>query len=303
MKANELVKKALEIGTLIPAFNIPHIPMVEPIVEAIKDNNSVAMIQVARVEWLNFQSKSLEDVAKEYHKYKKPGYTFLHLDHIPVIDESNQHVDYMTYIKSACDVGYESVMIDGSRLNLEGNIAVTREVADYVHSFDIACEAELGAVMGHENEPISLSYEEIFEKRIGFTDVDEAEKFAAESHCDWLSVAVGSIHGAVAESLRDQKKPEGKIDLEYLQKLFEVTQIPLVLHGGSGIPKSYIQKAVKTGIAKMNIATELRQAYEFSLRDDNNLSKAQDRGYEVCSKIIKEDLEIADNYDLLIKVN
>lgn len=299
MKSNQIVKKALELQTIIPAFNIPHLPMVEPISAAIKDNNTVGMIQVARVEWLNFQSKSLEDIAKEYQKYEKPGYTLLHLDHIPVIDENDKHVDYMSLIKRACACGYQSVMIDGSRLSLEGNIQATKEVADYVHQQNIACEAELGAVMGHESEPINLTYEEIFEQRIGFTDIDETKKFVEESDCDWLSVAAGSIHGAVAESLRDQKKPEGKIDIDYLQKLFAVSQIPLVLHGGSGIPNSYIQAAIKAGIAKMNIGTELRQCYEFSLREDKDIAKAQEKVYEVCSKMIKEDLEIVNNYDLL----
>lgn len=301
MKSRELVKKALENQTIIPAFNIPHIPMVAPIVAAIKDNNSVGMIQVARVEWLNFQSQSLQHIAKEYQKYKEPGYTFLHLDHIPVIDENQKRVDYMKYIKEACAEGYESVMIDGSRLSLAENIEKTREVADYVHAFDIACEAELGAVMGHESEPLELSYEEIFAQKKGFTDIEEARKFAAESECDWLSVAAGSIHGAVAESMRDQKKPSGKLDIEYLGKLFETTNIPLVLHGGSGIPKHYIQAAVKTGIAKMNIGTELRQAYEFSMREKDDIAAAQEKVYEVCCRMIKEDLEIVNNYDLLIR--
>ena len=301
MKSSQIVKKALELNTIIPAFNIPHLPMVEPICSAIEDTKTVGMIQVARVEWLNFESKSLEDVAQEYFKYEKPGYTLLHLDHIPVIDENNKRVDYMTYIEKACDSGYQSVMIDGSRLSLEENIRVTKEVADYVHAKDIACEAELGAVMGHESEPLALSYEEIFAQRVGFTDVEEARRFALESSCDWLSVAAGSIHGAVADSLRDQKKPEGKIDIDYLKDLFEVCMIPLVLHGGSGIPKKYIDAAVKVGIAKMNIGTELRQAYEFSLREDNDISKAQNKVYEVCCRIINEELDIANNYSLLNK--
>ena len=87
--------------------------------------------------------------------------------------------------------GYQSVMIDASRLDLEGNIRATREVAGLAHEAGIPCESELGAVMGHESGP-RIPYEEIFATKKGFTDVAEAERFERESGCDWLSVAVGS---------------------------------------------------------------------------------------------------------------
>ena len=93
MDAKKIVRKALENKLVVPAFNIPHLPMLKPIAQAIVDENSVAMIQVARLEWEKFESESLERVAEEYAKYEKSGHTLLHLDHVPVIDEDHLEVD------------------------------------------------------------------------------------------------------------------------------------------------------------------------------------------------------------------
>ena len=219
MNTREVILKAREKGKCVPAFNVPHIPMVKPIIEAIRDENSVAMIQVARVEWKKMKAESLERIAEEYDRYKDPAHTLLHLDHVPVIDEDYQRVDYRSLIERAIRAGYQSVMIDGSRLPLEENISATREAADLAHAAQIPCEAELGAVMGHENK-VMPPYEEIFASKMGFTRLDEAKRFAEESKCDWLSVAVGNIHGAVAEAVRNQKKPEAKIDVAHVAELY-----------------------------------------------------------------------------------
>lgn len=267
MNTTEIVLRAKELKKCIPAFNIPHIPMLKPIAEAIRDENSVAMIQVARVEWEKMHSESLERISEEYAKYQNAN-TLLHLDHIPVIDEDYQRVDYCALIERAIKAGYQSVMIDGSRLSLEENIAVTAEVAAMAHAAGIPCEAELGAVMGHENAVLP-PYEEIFAKKMGFTKLDEAERFANESKCDWLSVAVGNIHGAVAEAVRNQKKPEAKLDVAHIFDLSKTTGIPLVLHGGSGVNHQCLLDAISAGIAKINVGTEMRQAYEFAIEKTN----------------------------------
>ena len=280
MNTREVILKAREKGKCVPAFNVPHIPMVKPIIEAIRDENSVAMIQVARVEWEKMKAESLERIAEEYDRYKDPAHTLLHLDHVPVIDEDYQRVDYRSLIERAIRAGYQSVMIDGSRLPLEENISATREAADLAHAAQIPCEAELGAVMGHENK-VMPPYEEIFASKMGFTRLDEAKRFAEESKCDWLSVAVGNIHGAVAEAVRNQKKPEAKIDVAHVAELYRAVGIPLVLHGGSGIQHQYILDAISAGIAKINVGTELRQTYEFALQESgNDVSFAQDALYK-----------------------
>ena len=288
MNTKEVILKAREKGKCVPAFNVPHIPMVKPIIEAIRDENSIAMIQVARVEWEKMQAQSLERIAEEYAIYQDPAHTMLHLDHVPVIDEDYQRVDYRSIIERAIRAGYQSVMIDGSRLSLEENIAATREAAELAHAAGIPCEAELGAVMGHENR-VMPPYEEIFASKMGFTSLDEARRFAAESKCDWLSVAVGNIHGAVAEAVRNQKKPEAKLDTAHIAELYQATGIPLVLHGGSGVKHQYILDAISAGIAKINVGTELRQTYEFALQESaNDVSFAQDALYKRTRTYIAE---------------
>ncbi len=176
-------------------------------------------------------------------------------------------------------MGYELVMIDGSRLPFQENIAAVRQVVDLAHPAHVAVEAELGAVLGHEAGPLP-SYEELFSSGKGFTDVSEARQFVRETQCDWLSVAIGNIHGAIAAGLKDQKKVEARLALNRLDQLYEATGIPLVLHGGSGIKQEDVRQAMSRGIAKINVGTEIRQPYETTLKTGGSVSKAQDAVYE-----------------------
>lgn len=299
MDAKIIVRKALENGLVVPAFNIPHPPMLKPIAQAVKDENSVAMIQVARLEWEKFESESLENIANEYAKYAVPGHTLLHLDHVPVIDEDHREVDYLPIIRRAIDAGYQSVMVDASRLDLAGNIAATRSVAEIAHAAGIPVEAELGAVMGHETSQQSIPYEEIFARKMGFTQVDEALKFVRESGCDWLSVAVGSVHGAIADNLLDKKKPAAKLDIERIAELRAALDIPLVLHGGSGIENDYIARGIKAGIAKINVGTELRQPYERAMKERSDVEYARECVYTRCRELIRDFLHTADDAKVL----
>ena len=301
MNSQQAVRLAMQNRTIIPAFNIPYLPMMEPVVQAIVDEDSLAMIQVARLEWEKFESQSPEAVAKEYQKFGKEGYTLLHLDHVPVIDEDQLKVDYISIIKRALDVGYQSVMVDGSRLPLDENIAVTKEVSEVAKSFGAAVEAELGAVSGHEGSGIGLSYEELFTSKKGFTKPEEAARFAKESGCDWMSVAAGSFHGAIASGTKHLKKPQARLDIDHIATLFEVTgNMPLVLHGGSGIEQDYILKAMANGIAKINVGTEIRQPYEFALEEKpGDIAYAQEKVYERARWVIHDFLRTAGNHSKL----
>ena len=299
MDARTTVRKALQNGLVVPAFNIPYPPMLKAVAEAIRDEDSVAMIHVARLEWEKFEAVSLENIAEEYAKYAVPGHTLLHLDHVPVIDEDHLEVDYLDLIKRAIRAGYQSVMVDGSRLDLAGNIAATRAVTDLAHAAGIPVEAELGAVMGHETAQASIPYDEIFEKKLGFTEVADALKFAKESDCDWLSVAVGSVHGAIADNLKDQKKPAARLDIERIAQLREALDIPLVLHGGSGIEQDYITRGIQAGIAKINVGTELRQPYERAMREKNDVEYAREVVYRRCRELIRDFLRTAGDASIL----
>jgi len=301
MDAKTAVQRALRHKTVIPAFNIPYLPMMEPVTQAIADENTVAMVQVARLEWEKFESQSPEAVAEAYFRCKRDGYTLLHLDHVPAIDEDQERVDFLPLLKRALDAGYQSVMVDGSRLPLTENIAVTRQAAELAASYGAAVEAELGAVAGHEGGGIGQSYEELFTSKKGFTKPEEAARFAKEAGCDWLSVAAGSFHGAIAASTKHLKKPEARLDIEHIAALFEATgRMPLVLHGGSGIKQDYILQAMANGIAKINVATEIRQPYEFALEEKpGDIAYARDKVYDRTRWVLREFLRVSNNHDLL----
>lgn len=294
----EIMDKACRARVVIPAFNIPYLPMVQPVVEAVVAQNAFALLEVARLEWFKFESKSMAAVAEEFSRWSQPDHVRLHLDHIPVIDEDNQRVDYLALIGEAIALGYPSVMVDGSRLSLAENIAATRQVVDLAHPAGVIVEAELGAILGHEAGPLP-PYEELFASGRGFTDVAECARFVAESGCDTLSVAIGSIHGAVSGVLKDQPKVEARLNLEHLERLHQAAGIPLVLHGGSGIKRDYLLAAVQRGITKVNVATEIRQAYEATLRQTQQIAAAQQAVYERTVWLLRDYFALTDSRSLV----
>lgn len=292
VSSGDIVRNAFRLGLVVPAFNVPYLPMVEPVVQAIVDTDSVGFVATARLEWYKFEAKGLRPVLEAFHACAPPEHVRLHLDHTPVIDEDNMRVDYLSVLKEAAALGYHSIMIDGSRLPLEENIRATREAVAVAHDAGIPCEAELGAVLGHEAGPLP-PYEELFASAKGFTDVEEARRFVQETGCHWLSVAAGNIHGAISGAMKDQKKVAARLNIEHLAKLRHATDIPLVLHGGSGIQREYVLAAFQHGIAKINVGTEIRQAYEAALRASGSLPQAQDATYERTCWIIRDYFNLA----------
>jgi fructose-bisphosphate aldolase, class II len=294
----QIVRRALAMRTVVPAFNVPYLPMIEPVVRAVIDQDSFALVEVARLEWLKFESKGPAAVAAEYNRWRNPDHVRLHLDHVPVIDEDNTRVDFLPIFRGALDLGYESVMLDGSRLSLAENIIATQQVVELAHAVNVPVEAELGAVMGHESGPL-LSYEELFSSGRGFTDVDEAKFFVGQTGCDWLSVAIGNVHGAIAAGRKDQKKIEARLNLERLEALSQATRIPLVLHGGSGVQPPFLIGAIGHGIAKVNVGTEIRQPYEVTLKETGSVIKAQQAVYDRTTWVLRDFLGIAGSRKLL----
>lgn len=300
--SRELVRRAWELGLAIPSFNVPHLPMMAPIIRALRDTGTMGQVSVARVEWKRFTCGSLRAVFDEYQRLKDERFTRLHLDHIPVIDEEDARVDFAPLFAEALDLGYDSVMVDGSRLSLENNIAATRQVVEMARKIGSdpilkegqtlfsAVEGELGAVFGHEAGP-PPPYEELYETGRGFTDPDEAARFVEETGVDWLSVAVGNIHGAVGEATRHQKKVQARLNLEHLARLREATGVPLVLHGGSGIQQEYVRAGIRAGIAKINIATNIRQPYEAALA--TSVEAAQQAAYDEVVRLLTDELQLA----------
>ncbi len=291
-QTGEIVARAAALGLAVPAFNVPYLPMVEPVVRAVRDQDAFALVETARLEWIKFESRGAAAVAEEFARWDDPDHVRLHLDHIPVVDEDGNAVDYLPLIEEAICLGYRSVMVDGSRLDLEANIEATRQAVELAHREGVPCEAELGAVLGHEAGPLP-PYEELLRTGLGFTDLEEAARFVRETGCDWLSVAIGNVHGAVSGALRDRKKIEARLDLGHLERLRAATGVPLVLHGGSGVRQEDMRAAMRLGIAKVNVATEIRQPYEAALRESGSVAEAQAACYERTCWLIRDYLGMA----------
>jgi ketose-bisphosphate aldolase len=160
----------------------------------------------------------------------------VHLDHATDPDE----------IRSCIALGYTSVMIDGSHLSFEDNVALTRSVVEEAHASGVWVEAELGALPGDEDSSTDTVATE-------HTDPEQAAEFAARTGVDALAVAVGNVHGLTAEPVR--------LDLARLRAIAAATAAPLVLHGASGLPDEDVAAAVASGVVKVNINAELRSAH------------------------------------------
>ena len=157
----------------------------------------------------------------------------LHLDHFRTYEECVQ----------AINAGYSSVMIDGSSLPFEENIALTRKVVEYAHPLGITVEGELGKLIGEEGNLIVKGPEG------AQTDPDEAAEFAERTGVDCLAVSIGTQHGAYVAAPH--------LNIERLKKIHEVVKVPLVLHGGSGTPVEQVQDSIRNGIRKINVATDV----------------------------------------------
>lgn len=296
MGIKTIMNKAFQSGIVIPGFNIPYLPMMEPVIRALHDTATFGLIMVARLEWIKFESGSMKSIRDEYEKLKDLRFTRLHLDHVPVIDEDGELTDYEQIIAEAINLGYDSVMIDGSRLTLEDNIEKSRKIVLLAHKAGIPVEAELGAVLGHESGPLP-PYEELFASGKGFTSSAEASRFVMETEADWLSVAIGNIHGAISSAARVEKKPIARLNIDHLKIINDAARIPLVLHGGTGIAKEYLMQSFKAGIAKINIATAIRQPYERIMHD--SIKNAQEAVYIEMLDIINNQIEIAGSVKYL----
>ena len=149
--------------------------------------------------------------------------------------------------------GWSSVMIDGSHLSLEDNIALTAKVVESAHDVGVSVEAELGRLGGIEDNI------KVDEKDAMYTDPEEAKKFVAETGVDYLAIAIGTAHG--------KYKGVPKLDFDRLDTIKKDLNMPIVLHGASGVSDESIKKAVSLGINKINIDTELRCAYTDKVRE------------------------------------
>ncbi|MBT3377770.1 MAG: class II fructose-bisphosphate aldolase [Lentisphaerae bacterium] len=290
------MRAALRLRTVIPAFNIPYLPMMAPVVQALTETDCLGFIAVARLEWEKFEAGSPAAIADEYRRVKMGECTRLHLDHVPVLDEDDEWVDYEAIISDALALGFDSVMVDGSRLPFAENVEATRRVVALAQAAGVPVEAELGAVLGHEAGPLP-PYEELFASGRGFTAPEEARDFVDQTGVDWLSVAIGNVHGAISAARKDDEKIAARLNVPHLDTIRAAVDAPLVLHGGSGIPQDYVREAVLHGIAKVNVGTAIRQPYEQAL--PRSVEAAREAVYTRTLEVVRDELGVAGTATLL----
>ena len=253
-------QKAYGVG----AFNINNLESLLAVAEAAVEEKSPVIVAVTpsaiKYAGLAYLAKIVKTAAE-----LAPVPMSLHLD----------HGENFETVSKCVEAGFTSVMIDGSFLKFEENVALTKRVVDFAHQKGVTVEAELGRLAGVEESTVE-------EKEAVLTDPNAAKEFVEKTSVDALAIAIGTSHGAY------KFKAEPKLDFERLELIREKVNVPLVLHGASsvpqwiiekavkygaeltgakGIPEEHIKKAISLGIAKINIDTDLRLAFTATIRE------------------------------------
>jgi len=232
----DMLNKAREEGYAVGAYSAHNAETIQAILWAAAEEKAPIMIQVGQrvIKYMGMapMANMIASFAKDLDVE-----VAIHLDHGNSYEQAIQ----------AIQLGFQSVMFDGSHYSLEKNIEISRDVVKAAHAVGISVEGELGRIGGTEDD-ITVRDEDAF-----LTDVKEALIYTKETGIDSLAIAIGTAHGLY--------KGEPKLHYERLQEIAEQISIPLVLHGGSGVPDDMIRRAIPHGIAKINVDTELRQAF------------------------------------------
>lgn len=241
-KTKELLNLARQGKYAIPAFNIHNMETIQAVCEVAADVNSPVMLAATPGTVAYMGAEFLLSMAKAALKiYPIP--IALHLDHF----------EDPKMLKNLIELGYPSVMIDASRHPLADNISMVKDVVTLARKYNVSVEAELGHLVGKEDDVV------VAEKDALLTDPLEAREFVCKTGVDSLAVAIGTVHGLY--------KSEPKLDYRRLQQINREVDVPLVLHGASGVPEEDVQKTIALGVAKVNIATELKLAFSGGLRE------------------------------------
>jgi tagatose 1,6-diphosphate aldolase GatY/KbaY len=235
----ELLRAAREQGYAVGAFNAENMEIVQAIVAAADETRSPVIVQTTPGT-IRYGSLRLYQGMVQAAAITARVPVAIHLD----------HGDTFSICARALHSGYTSIMIDGSREPLEDNIALTRSVVDICEPNGIPVEGELGRVGGKEDD---------LEGGEGYTDPDEAEVFVGRTRVSSLAVGVGTAHGVY--------KTTPILNKGLISVLKDRLDVPLVLHGASGLAESEVRECVQRGISKVNFATELRIAYTEAVKE------------------------------------
>lgn len=237
----EVLSDAQRGGYAVGAFNTNNMEIIQAIMEAAEEEKSPVILQASQgalkyagIRYITAMVRAAAETAAVP--------VVLHLDHGTSFEQT------MLCLRH----GFSSVMFDGSKYPLAENIAATRRVAETAHAMGASCEGELGKIGGTEDD-ISVSEREAF-----LTEPSEAGRFVAETKVDALAVAIGTAHGPY--------KGEPVLDFDRLHKIRELVDTAIVLHGASGVPDNSIRKAIELGVSKINIDTDIRQAFARAVR-------------------------------------
>lgn len=279
----EMFEKAYKGGYAIGAFNVNNMEIVQGITEACAEEKAPVILQVSKGARAYANHNYLVKLVEAAILCNPDLPIALHLDHGP---------DFET-CKSCIDGGFTSVMIDGSSLPFEENIAVTKKVVEYAHAHGVVVEAELGTLAGIEDD-VKVSAEDS-----SYTRPEEVEEFVSKTGCDSLAIAIGTSHGAY--KFKPGTKPQLRFDvLKAVEK--NLPGFPIVLHGSSSVPQEYVQminehggnmpgaigvpedqlrEAARSAVCKINIDSDLRLAMTGTIRKffDEHPDKFDPREY------------------------
>lgn len=266
---SDLLKHAQQNKYAVGAFNITNLDFIDHILGAAITSNSPVILQLAEV---HFRYLNLEDIAPVLISAAKKV-------NIPVCIHLDHGKSLKTMVR-AIRAGFTSVMYDGSEYSLEANIKRTAEIVKIAHSVNVSVEGEIGNVGGEAvgvQAAIAHSPEEEF-----FTKAVEAKKYVIESGLDALAVAIGNVHGLY--------KGDPKLDFKRLEEIRNSVEVPLVLHGGSGISDDDFRRTISLGICKINFYTGISQAavkevHEFIEKNPKSIS------YPDLAKVAMKELE------------
>ena len=228
----EVLKEANDLNMAVGAFNTHNLEMLPAIIKAAVKEKTPVIVQTSCGTANYIGHKNLVSICKSMAD-EYGAEVVLHLDHAKDYDE----------IRKAIDAGYSSVMFDGSSLPLKENILGTKRVVAYAKKYGVSVEAELGTVGGTEDGIAVAQYE------VRYKDPADAVEFVKQTGIDALAVAIGTNHG--------QYKSKTNINFERLKEIKDVVDIPLVIHGGTGVKEEDVKKVIDLGIRKFNVGTEL----------------------------------------------
>lgn len=233
-----MINKAWEENYAIGAFTAHNLETIKAVLLAAEEEKSPIMIQIGQKAINEMGMKPLRaaiDSLIEHHQITVP--ICVHLDHSRQFEQTMQ----------AARNNFQSLMFDGSALPFEENIRITKAVVEVANALGLGSEGEIGKIGGTEDD-ITVD-----EKDAMITTVEEALDFSERTGVDYLAVSIGTAHGVY--------KTTPQLKFERLSEIKEAVKKPIVLHGGSGVPDDQVREAIKRGVAKINVDTELRQGF------------------------------------------